>query len=141
MKKILVAVDGSVEAQRAARMAADIAVRFGASLTMMHVIPPLLVPPETTTGFDFASYEAEREAAAARLLQETETRLEEPGLVVEHLVSHGAPAELLAEEAQRRKVDLLVAGHRGRGAVARVLLGSVASRLAHICEQPLLIVR
>jgi len=37
-------------------------------------------------------------------------------------------------------VDLVVVGHRGRGALARLLLGSVADRLVQICPKPVLIV-
>jgi len=34
----------------------------------------------------------------------------------------------------------VVVGSRGRGAVTRVLLGSVADRLVHICKIPVLVV-
>ena len=34
-----------------------------------------------------------------------------------------------------------VVGHRGRNAVARALLGSVADRLVQICPKPVLVVR
>ena len=37
-------------------------------------------------------------------------------------------------------VDLVVAGSRGQGAVARAPLGSVSDRLAHLCPKPILIV-
>jgi nucleotide-binding universal stress UspA family protein len=140
MKKILVAVDGSDESRRAARLGADIAVRFGAQLTLMNVVPPLLMPPDAL-GFDEAAYEKGQGQAAAKLLSETETELEEPGVRVEHVVAHGAPAETLAQFARKDAVDLVVIGSRGRGSVARVLLGSVSDRLAHICERPILIVR
>jgi nucleotide-binding universal stress UspA family protein len=140
MKQILVAVDGSDESQRAARMGSDIAVRFGAQLTLMTVIPPLLAPADNL-GFDMAAYLEGQKLAADKLLTDTETRLEEPGIEVEHVVADGAPAEVLAKEAKKRGVDLVVIGSRGRGAVARVLLGSVSDRLAHICERPILIVR
>jgi nucleotide-binding universal stress UspA family protein len=37
-------------------------------------------------------------------------------------------------------VDLVVAGSRGQGAVARALLGSVSDRLVHLCPKPILVV-
>ncbi len=42
--------------------------------------------------------------------------------------------------AMSSNVDLVVVGSRGRGAAARVLLGSTSDRLVHICEKPVLIV-
>jgi nucleotide-binding universal stress UspA family protein len=140
MKSILVAVDGSEEAQRAVRMGADIAVRFGARLALMHVIPPLMMPTDAYA-FDWTRFQADQQQAAEKLLAETETRLEEPGVTVERVVALGPAAEMVAREAKQRGVDLVVVGSRGRGAVARVLLGSVSDRLAHICERPVLIVR
>ena len=140
MKQILVAVDGSAESQRAARMGSDIAVRFGARLTLMNVIPPLLGPADNI-GFDMTAYMTGQKLAADKLLRDTEAKLEEPGIEIEHAVAGGPPAEALAMEAKRRAVDLIVIGSRGRGSVARVLLGSVSDRLAHICERPILIVR
>ena len=37
--------------------------------------------------------------------------------------------------------DLVVVGSKGRGAVSRVLIGSVTDRLVHICKRPILVVR
>jgi nucleotide-binding universal stress UspA family protein len=55
-------------------------------------------------------------------------------------VLSGSPAETLAEAAAAPDVDLVVLGSRGRGAVARVLLGSVSDRLIHISPKPVLVV-
>ena len=43
--------------------------------------------------------------------------------------------------AQSGDVEMVVVGHRGRGAIKRMLLGSVADRLVQICPKPGLIVR
>jgi nucleotide-binding universal stress UspA family protein len=53
----------------------------------------------------------------------------------------GAPAETIADLAMDEGFDLVVVGNKGRGAVSRVLLGSVADRLTHICKRPVLVVR
>jgi nucleotide-binding universal stress UspA family protein len=140
MKKILVAVDGSDESQRAAKMAADVAGRFGCTLTLIHVIPPLLIPPDTY-GFDVGSLLGDQEKAAEKLLRTAADRLEAGSLHVERIFAHGPPAETVARIADKEAFDLVVVGSRGRNAAARVLLGSVSDRLAHICEKPILIVR
>ena len=68
MKRILVAVDGSDPSLKAARMAADIALRFGAKLTLVHVVPKLLLPPDVY-GLTIAEVEKEHRAYADRLLE------------------------------------------------------------------------
>jgi nucleotide-binding universal stress UspA family protein len=140
MKKILVAVDGSDESKRAARQGADIAVRFGAKLTLLHVIAPLLVPPDAY-GLDLGSIAANQESDAEKLLREAEAFLEEPGIEIQRQVAHGPPAEMIHRVAVAGGADLVVVGSRGRNAAARVLLGSVSDRLVHISSQPILVVR
>ncbi len=50
-------------------------------------------------------------------------------------------ARTLADMADSGGFDVVVVGHRGRGAVRRALLGSVADRLVQISNRPVLVVR
>ncbi len=139
MKRILVAVDGSQPSLKAARMAADIAVRFGAKLTLVHVVPKLLLPPDVY-GLTIAEVEKEHRAYAEKLLEDAISTLEEPGLDIDTIVLYGAPAEAIAEQAVAPDVSLVVVGSRGHGAVARMFVGSVSDRLVHISPKPVLVV-
>lgn len=139
MKRILVAVDGSDASQKAARMAADIALRFGSKVTVAYVIPRLLLPPDAY-GLTLAEMEREQRAYAEKLVAEAAAKLGEPALELETRVLSGSPPECLAEVAEAPDVGLVVIGSRGRGAVARALLGSVSGRLVHICPKPVLVV-
>jgi nucleotide-binding universal stress UspA family protein len=56
-------------------------------------------------------------------------------------VSEYAPAEVLAEVAREQRADLLIVGRRGRDFTARVLLGSVSSRLVAAAPCDVLVVR
>lgn len=140
MKRILVAVDGSDASLEAARMAADIALRFGAKLTLAHVVPKLLLPPDVY-GLTIAEVEKEHRAYADRLLEKAVASLDEPGIDVTTAVLYGSPAEAIAEEAAASDIGMIVVGNRGHGAVARMFLGSVSDRLVHICPKPVLVVR
>jgi nucleotide-binding universal stress UspA family protein len=62
-------------------------------------------------------------------------------LPVDIVVEPGAPAATLAELAARLAVDLVVVGHRGRGTLKRLLVGSVADRLVQISPKPVTVVR
>ena len=120
-------------------MAADIALRFGAKLTLLHVVPKLVLPPDVY-GLTIAEVEKEHRAYADRLLERAVASLEEPSLEVNVSVLYGSPAEAIAEEAAASDVDMLVVGSRGHGAVARMFLGSVSDRIVHISPKPVLVV-
>ena len=138
---ILVGVDGSPESYAAAHLAADLAEATGASLRACFVleeqafaVPPAFAP---TTG---QADNPQKEWATA-LLREIAAREQRPSLVLDTSLLFGRPAEALAELSLEDEVSLLVVGHRGRGGVARLLLGSTADRLAQIASKPVLIVR
>lgn len=141
MKRILVGVDGSKESRDAVKLAEEIARATGSQLFIAYAVPPV-VPTETAPEL-MAQAEKwqrkERELAAATV-KEIAASIG-PGLAVETLVLDGAPAVGLAELARAGEVELVVVGHRGRNAVARALLGSVADRLVQISPKPVLVVR
>ena len=139
MKKILAAVDGSEPSQRGAHLAAEIAHKFGAHLTLTHVLSPLWIPPEVY-GLSIDAIQAAHAKEGQRLVSETEKKVHLEGLKIDHVVLEGMPAEALAEFAKTHGYDLMVIGSRGQSAMSRVVLGSVSSRLAHVCQVPLLIV-
>ena len=56
-------------------------------------------------------------------------------------VTSNAPAFAIVEYAKSHDVDLIVMGTHGRGAMAHLLLGSVAARVVRIAPCPVLTVR
>lgn len=139
MKRILVAVDGSDTSLGAARLGADLAQKYGAKLTLVHVVPKLMLPPDVY-GLTLAEVEKEHRVYAEKLLDKATSTLP-AGLDVSRAVLFGSPAEALAEEAAAPDVGMVVIGSRGLGAVARVFMGSVSDRLVHISPRPVLVVR
>jgi len=138
ISKIVVGLDGSDGAMQAARMAVEIAAKFEAKVLLYYVVPPVALPPEAG-GAEMTIIESNR-SAGEEVLASVKKAIAQPGLEVETAIGFGPAAETLADMAAAQNADLVVVGSRGRGAVARVLLGSVADRLSHICNRPLLIV-
>jgi nucleotide-binding universal stress UspA family protein len=139
MKEIIVAVDGSDASNHALEMAADIASKFGAHLTTINVYTPPYLPPDP-----YAVSSGELEASVRKYGEDVArgaaTVAQARGVRADWVAVSGAPAELIVDLAIEKDADLVVVGNRGRGAVKRALLGSVSSRLTHICNKPLLIV-
>ncbi|HET6438740.1 MAG TPA: universal stress protein [Anaeromyxobacter sp.] len=138
-QRVLAAVDGSDPSLKAVRLAAEVARRFGGRLTLVHVVPRLLLPPDVY-GLTIATVEKEHRAYAESVLAGAVAAVEGPGLEVSTTVLFGPPAETIAEQAAAAEVGLVVVGSRGHGAVARMFLGSVSDRLVHICGKPVLVV-
>jgi len=141
-KRILVGIDGSEEAGAALAKAADLAQALDAELDILYVVPRH--PPPGPAAY--ATSEQERadlreQHYAAALLAQAERDVRRPGLQVLTEAERGPVAETLADAAAARNADLVVVGHRGRDAVRRAFLGSVADRLVQICSRPVLVVR
>jgi nucleotide-binding universal stress UspA family protein len=142
MKRILAGIDGSSEATHAAQQAADLARATGAQLALVYVVPRRPPPgPETYVTNDEERREVIEHGYAAALLRDHELLCRRDGLSIDTETRTGPIAETLADVAEAGKYDLIVVGHRGRGAVTRALLGSVADRLVQISRHPVLVVR
>jgi len=140
MSKILLGYDGSLEARRAAWKAADLAASRGATLVVAQVVPPIIVPGDLPV-IAISEITERHLMDAERELGELKKDLAVTGARLESAVLRGGPAaELLRIAEEDRDVDLVVVGRSGKGAIARALMGSISSRLAHACVKPVLIV-
>jgi nucleotide-binding universal stress UspA family protein len=141
MKKILVGVDGSAESRAAAHKAAELSQALGAELLIAYAVAQRSPLSADDSGTIFEKWDlAERDYAAA-LLREVEGICRREVDAVETTTAVGTAAEALADLARWSEIEMVVVGHRGRGAVKRLLLGSVADRLVQISPKPVLVVR
>jgi nucleotide-binding universal stress UspA family protein len=138
MKKILAAVDGSIPSIHAAKKALELARALGAQLTLIYVSSPVMMPADVNFAMS-AQLPQNDLVQGAALLDDVAATLE--GAEVKKLNLFGAPANVIADTAIDEGFDLVVVGNKGRGAVTRVLVGSVTDRLVHICKRPVMVVR
>ena len=134
---VLLATDGSREAQLAATTAADLANSTNSELHVVHVgelRPTFLAQTEVEP--------AELEREARRQLDEQVRRVEGAGgTVKESHLKLGRADEEIVELADSLGVGLIVMGSRGRGRLRRSLLGSVSGSVVRHAHCPVTIVR
>ena len=138
-RKILVAVDESAFAARAADVGFELARSLGAEVAFIHVIDPSLVSaPES--GIPAGEIIALAEQDGRRLLAAFSRRAsaQPPPLEFIHV---GKPATEIVKAAKDWPADLIVIGSHGRGGVERLLLGSVAEAVMRHAACPVLVVR
>jgi nucleotide-binding universal stress UspA family protein len=130
--KILLAYDGADHSELAldevARVAAE---EDNAKVTVFSVVSPADAPSRFATGARPHAHEDVEQAHAS---------LRERGIDAEMKVEAGDPADRILQEARAGGYDLIVTGTRGRGPVARMLLGSVSHKLAEEAPCSLLVV-
>lgn len=140
MKKILVGVDESQPAAHAARVAAELAKQTGSTLTLAYVSMPVLLPPVPYEKV-IQQITADEHKHVTEFLSREKAALASFNITVDTVHLTGAPAETFVDLAENQDVWLVVVGSRGRSGVSRVLLGSFADRVVHICKKPVLVVR
>ena len=143
MKRIIVGIDGSEQSWVALDRAAELAKSTSAGLQLVHVTPEALLMPigDATLAPAATEWAEAQEQYAKGLLREASARVKSKALEVDAVVRTGAPAEALADLANKADVTMIVVGHRGRNLAARLLVGSVADRLVQISPRPVLVVR
>ncbi|AHY47777.1 Universal stress protein family [Rubrobacter radiotolerans] len=142
--KILVAVDGSPEAEVALDRAQEIAWQTGSELHMFHAIhrEPLAPYPYPVAAESAESYMEDTQRKAREYFEEKAAEIREVGGSVASVkVVLGQPEKEIVREAERIGAGLVVIGSRGLGGVRRALLGSVSDAVMRHAHCPVLVVR
>lgn len=143
--KLLVPLDGSATARLALEHAAALARLSGATIILLHIVEET----KHSNGFEppavyIHEVRARFLAAGQTLLDEAAGQLRQDGLAVQTVLleSKGERvSELIAQQAEALRCDLVVLGTHGRRGVDRLLLGSDAEQVARIAPAPVMLVR
>jgi nucleotide-binding universal stress UspA family protein len=139
-QNILVAIDGSIEAERAFKKAIEISIRNNAKILLVHVI-------DTRS---FAAIEAvdriiiERtDQYAEELLQKYQKQALDAGVTqVQYQVHYGSPKIKIPKDiAKKQNIDLILCGATGMNAFERFLIGSVSEHIIRYAPCDVLVIR
>jgi nucleotide-binding universal stress UspA family protein len=141
MRHIMVATDGSSAADRAVDFAAELAKATGGTLHIVTIAGGLsgdamrrLAQAEGHVGDSL-------EALSIQTLMQARGRVQRVGVVaIDIETGWGDPAEAIIEISQRKGVDVIVLGRRGRGRLAGLLLGSVSQKLVSLAPCAVVVV-
>lgn len=143
-KNVLVATDFGEASDLALRYGRALAREFGATLRVLHVTENVFTRGLGSDAYvaAFPQLQREIEQAALKRLDDLVSSEDRTALGAQTIcLTSNAPAATIVAYAKDAAVDLIVLGTHGRGAVAHLLVGSVAERVVRTARCPVLTVR
>jgi nucleotide-binding universal stress UspA family protein len=140
IRRILVPVDFSECSTNALTMAIELAVRFGAGLTLLHAQPlPTYTFPDGVMPLN-PTVLREMERSVQEELERLAGRAHLHQVPVRTQAGIGPPSDEIVRYAAEMRADLIVMGTHGRTGLRRALLGSVAEKVVRHAPCPVLTV-
>ncbi|HZD66072.1 MAG TPA: universal stress protein [Acidimicrobiales bacterium] len=136
--KIVLGVDGSDQAGRAAEQARDLARLAGGEVRVVHVVEG------GAYGGRAGLFPAEQTPEATELVDGVVASLAAEGVKATGMVGRalaGRVAAVLADEARAQGAQVIVLGSRGLGGFSGLVMGSVTHKVLHLAPCPVLVVR
>jgi len=124
-EKILVPLDGSKLAEASLPYAEALARKTGSQITLISVLL-----------FGSGSDEDQYQHLHRFYIQEMTKAMKQKAIKVKSVIVTGDPAEQIAEYADKKNIDLIIMGTRGRSALKRWVLGSVADKVVSASSCP-----
>ena len=142
MASILLPIDGSQSSERATRYLIHLIDTYKPGLTvhLLNVQPPVKsgdISPVVTT----SDIEALRREEGTESCAPVRAVLDAAGVPYTFDVELGPVAETIARYAQEHRCDSIIMGTRGMSAISNLLLGSIATKVLHITDVPVTLVK
>jgi nucleotide-binding universal stress UspA family protein len=136
--KILVPVDGSLNAMRATDYAIKMAGLMTAKIVLLYChkpFPSVLREPYLQKAI------TQRLENSRKVLASFEEHLKAEGAIYDERILEGPPGSRICETARLENCEMIVIGSRGRTDLQGLLLGSTAHRVLHCAPCPVMVVR
>ena len=147
MRRILLPLDGSVFGEAALPCAAELARTSNAEIILMQSVTPHSFEVDLAESRSphlsklSEEYEQHATAAAHDYLAGIEKRLSQNGITARSVVEIGPPAERIIACAKNNAVDVIALSTHGRSGLSALMMGSVANKVLHYAEVPVLLVK
>ena len=132
-RNVLIATDGSSQAATAASQAIEFARTFDATLHALFVIDSKLARTDATR--------EPFKQTGERTLNEIEAQAAEMDVSVTTTLEEGAPAQVILDYAETRKIDLVVLGGKTKSTAERFFIGNTAEKVVRHAPMSVLVVR
>lgn len=155
IRKILYATDLSENARHAYGYAASLANRYGARVTILHVLEETSPQRDSyvVNVLGEEKWEKLRKSNEQQAIERIKSRLQKfceeasselptcPFITESVLVKIGHPVEEIVQMAEAADFDLVVMGAHGRGLLEDAMIGSTSRRVLRRCKKPVLVIR
>lgn len=148
LNKIVVAIDGSDNANRALEAATGLAKQNNSELLIAYVVPETVPTPYAPIGINspavnYADYFKTIEQGGKKTIDDAVAQAKAQGVNVrgEVLRTVSSVVETIVDVSEKEQADLIVVGTRGLGGFQKLLLGSVSNGVISHAHCPVLVVR
>jgi len=151
IKKILIGIDDSKYAEHAAEYGFDIARKFNASVGLVNIVEPAMMPqmssgtdpilgvPSQGVGIEELEIMDIQKNQSENIVEQTIKKFA-GDMQVTHFNEYGSTADGIINCSKEFKADLIVIGTHNRSGIDRLLMGSVAEHVVRHSEVPVLVV-
>jgi nucleotide-binding universal stress UspA family protein len=144
MHRVLIPIDGSETSLRAVRRLALLAPHLQQTeALLLNVQHPVAMSERIVNGrpSEVQSLEAPLREAGIKLLAPVQAVLDKAGIPHAGHVGFGDPAATIAEFASKHHCEQIIMGTHGLGAIASLVMGSVATKVLHLASVPVMLVK
>jgi nucleotide-binding universal stress UspA family protein len=155
INKILYATDLSENARYAFSYAASLANRYGAGITILHVLEEISPTTDNLVvgilgrekwnelrGKNEKEVLATLKSRLTRFCEDVQAELPSCPFITDKIkVTIGKPVDEILQEVEKNDYDLVVMGAHGHGVLADAVMGSVSRRVVRRCKKPVLVIR
>jgi|TARA_B100000795_G_scaffold207572_1_gene161047 nucleotide-binding universal stress UspA family protein len=142
MKKILVPIDFSKPSEYAAKMAAKIAKKTGASITLIHLIE---LPSEIVDIYYGSRFSIPESMLYLRKIKEKildfKNNFFTEDIKVDYFIKLNNPFDGIKKYADKIDADLIIMGSRGHSKFEEIIIGSNTEKIVRSSKTPVIVVK
>ena len=143
MRNLLVAVDGSEHSQRALDEVLKLFETKSLHVHLVSVCEPIHLNEVLfkDTLVEMRQLENEHKASGRKIVEAATAALNKAKVSSDAHVEIGQAAQVIVETATKYHCEMIVMGTRGTGSIRSLAVGSVANKVVHLAEMPVLLVK